>query len=357
MKINTLKFKELLNKAVKGSSFNKFLPITSLIKIELKSGLLELMTYDGKNYIKITESNVEGDDLYVVVNSDIITKLINKSTSEFTTLELTNEKLTVKTNGIYTIEIPAEEGNIIKYPELKFDFNTAKSITVDTQLLKNTLASNKPSLAQTADIISMMGYYIDSESVITTDSFVVTDTKTKLAESEVLLTPEFVNLISLVSSEKTTIYYNESNVAVSGGEVVIMGRYLEGIDTFPVDTIKGLVSQEFNSMCKVPRTALIDVLDRMSLFVNDYDKNSIDIVFEESELRLTTKKTTGQETIVYTESSNAKPYKCSVDVEMLRQQLLVQTSEIAEIWFGSEFSIKLVDGNITQILATTVDEE
>ena len=52
--INTTKFQELVAKAVKGSSNNKLLPITSLMAIDLAGKRLVLTTTDTTNYFQVS---------------------------------------------------------------------------------------------------------------------------------------------------------------------------------------------------------------------------------------------------------------------------------------------------------------
>lgn len=355
MKIKTEVLKELLNKVSKGSSNNKFLPITSLLKIELNSNTLELETYDGRNYLKVTSSSIEGDDMYAVVDTDTITKLVEKTTSEYTEITLEENVLRVKGNGVYTIDVPMEEGEKIRFPESKFDMSTAKTTRVLTNVLKTSLNVNKPSLSQTFDLIALTGYHLDSECILTTNSFVATFNEEKILDSPVLITPTFVNLLNIISSEYTTLYYDAENIAAVGENITVIGKTLEGIETYPVDTIKGLLTTEFSSMCKIPRQSLIDILDRLSIFVKDYDNNAVDLTFTSDGLVLSTKKTTGTEKILYSSVNNFKDFKCSLDVTMLKDQLDVLSNEVIEMWFGNDDSIKLVDGKVSQIIATVIE--
>ena len=61
--IKTIELQEMVSKASKGSSQNKLLPLTSLMKIEVKDKVLSLVTTNMSDYLfikkNITSTNIE----------------------------------------------------------------------------------------------------------------------------------------------------------------------------------------------------------------------------------------------------------------------------------------------------------
>ena len=55
MKLPTIKLQEMLAKSIKGASFNKLMPMTSMIAIKVKNKELTLTTTDGTNYLYMIE--------------------------------------------------------------------------------------------------------------------------------------------------------------------------------------------------------------------------------------------------------------------------------------------------------------
>ena len=97
--VNTQTLQTMVVKSMKGASCNKMIPLTSLMAIELKDNRLSLITTDATNYLYVSETKVEGDDFYVVVQADMFSKLISRLTCEKVKLELSDNVLKVKGNG------------------------------------------------------------------------------------------------------------------------------------------------------------------------------------------------------------------------------------------------------------------
>ena len=72
--------------------------------------------------------------------------------------------------------------------------------------------------------------------------------------------------------------------------VIVFGSQLDGISDYPADAIAGYLQTEFESVCKLPRSAFLAVLDRLALFVSDYDKNGIFLTFTNDGLMIMSKK-------------------------------------------------------------------
>ena len=122
--INTATFQNMVAKAVKGAGMNNDLLITQLMSISLKDNMLTLETTDNNNYLYVRQDKVAGEDFNVVVLADKFAKLISKLTCENVTLEIPTakagelDKLVIKGNGKYVIELPYdEEGELIEFPD------------------------------------------------------------------------------------------------------------------------------------------------------------------------------------------------------------------------------------------------
>ena len=160
--IKTVELQEMVSKAVKGSSQNKLLPLTSLMKIEVKEKVLSLVTTNMSDYLYI-KKKVDGDDFYAVVQTEQFSKLVSKMTSENITLTLDNAVLNVKGNGNYKIELPLDEsGEAIKYPDpvAELTFEGEASSTINLSTIKTILATNKAALAVTMEVPVYTGYYV-----------------------------------------------------------------------------------------------------------------------------------------------------------------------------------------------------
>jgi len=356
LKLKTLKMQEMVSKAIKGASNNKMIPITGLMAIELKDNVLTLTTTDASNYVKIIEKQVEGDNFYIVVQTDTFSKLVAKTTVEFITLTLKENQLEVHGNGKYSIELPLdEEGKLIKFPEYKFNHDAEKNV-INLTTIKSILGANKAALAETMEVPCYTGYYFGEDSVVTTDTFKICHNAIKVLQETVLLPSELITLLSIMTDEKITVQQADGKILFTTENCVIYGTDLDGIDDFAVEAITGFVQSEFNSMCKLPKAALLAVLDRLMLFVTNYDKNGVYITFTAEGVLISSKRLTGSELIKYQGSENFQPYTCCADIQMLKSQIAAQDGELVELYYGHEKAIKMVSGKITQIVALLEDD-
>ena len=360
IKLNTTKLKEMVSKAIKGASLNKMIPLTGLMSIKLFNHNLILITTDATNYLYIRECGIEGEDFEIVVGVDVFSKLISKLTCETVTLTVDGDKLTVIGNGRYAIELPVDEnGNLIKYPDPLAEFENSPEMRPSTEInlstIKLILATNKAALATTLEVPCYTGYYV-ADKVVSTDNYKICATKIPIFDEPVLLNPEMVNLLDVMTADKVLCVRDGNKIVFKSPDCVVYGTDLSGIEDFAIDAISGLVDEPFESCCKVSKNQFLGVLDRLALFVGDYDRNEITLIFSEEGILCTNKQATGNELIKYLDSQNYREYTCTVDIVMLTSQVKAQQSDSVEIWYGKPNAIKMVDGNVIQIVALSEEE-
>lgn len=356
LKLKTSKLQEMVSKAIKGASNNKMIPITSLMAIECKNGSLTITTTDAANTLKIMDPKVEGTDFYVVVETEVFSKLVAKTTTETITLTLNkNSSLEFKGNGTYHIDLPFdEEGQPIKFPTYKFDESVDKH-AIAASTIKSILLANKAAIADTMEVPCLTGYYF-SDKIITTDTFKVCSNEIKIFPSKVLLPSDLVDLLSIFDDEKISVQREGNKILFSSPTIALFGYELDGIEDYPAQAIEAYLQTEFASVCKLPKAALMNVLDRLALFVTTYDKNGVYMTFTIDGVQFTSKKNNGVELIKYQGSENFQAFTCCVDIELMKSQVSAQEGEIVELWYGHDQAIKMVSGKITQITALLEDD-
>lgn len=354
--LKTMKLQELVSKSIKGASSNKMIPITGLMAISLKDSTLVLTTTDATNTLKIVEPKVDGEDFYVVVQADVFSKLVAKTSTESITLTLKDQVLEIKGNGTYQIELPLdEEGALIRFPEYKFA-GAPSDETVNLSTIKTLLTANRAALAETMEMPCLTGYYFGEERVITTDTFKVCANDIKVFASKILLPSELIDLLAIMDFEKITVSHDNGKVLFTTPNVVVYGTELDGIEDYPAEAIDAYLETEFKSSCKLPKAALLSVLDRLMLFVSNFDKNGIYLTFTHEGLVINSKRSNGTELIKYQGSENFESFTCCIDIELFKSQVSPQDGEIVEMWYGHEKAIKMVSGKTTQIVALLEDD-
>lgn len=354
MTIPTAKFQDMVSRASKGASENKLIAITSMICIELKDNVLTLTTTDTANYLQVIADKIEGDDIYAVVNVDLFSKLIAKMTSETITIKMTDNSLEVKGNGTYNIPLETDEDGPVKYPTYKFN-KTGDAEVINLSSIKNVIAINKAAIAKSFETPCLCGYYM-GERVITTDGDVICFNDTKLFNEPALISPEMMALLSLNTEEKIKCYRDKDAFLFETPNMVVYGVAHDGIDQFPVEEVETYLDEEFGSMCKVPKILLENVIDRLALFIDQYDNNGAYFTFTKEGIKVQSKKSSSVELINYQESKDFSPFMCCVDIPLLREQINANPGESVELWYGHDAAIKMTSGKVTQVVSLLEDE-
>ena len=354
MTVPTAKFQDMVSRAAKGASSNKLIAITSMICIELKDNVLTLTTTDTANYLKVIADKVEGDDMYAVVNVELFSKLIAKMTSESITIKMTDNSLEIKGNGTYNIPLETDEDGVVQYPKYSFE-KEGEPETIHLSSIKNIISINKASVAKSFETPCLCGYYMGNR-IITTDGDVICFNDMKLFNDPALVSPEMMMLLSLNTEEKINCYRNGDAFLFETPNMVVYGVAHDGLEQFSVEEIESYLDEEFTSMCKVPKTLLENVVDRLSLFIDPYDNNGAYFTFTKEGIKIQSKKSSSVEVINYQESKDFSPFMCCVDIPLLREQINANPGEAIELWYGHEAAIKMTSGKVTQVISLLEDE-
>lgn len=357
--IKTEKLQEMVGKASKCVSNNKLIPITSLISIGVENNQLVLITTDATNYFKtVAEDKVDCENFEVAVLADTFTRLIQKTTSDNVSLSLEGNSLKIKGNGTYTMELIMDESGLpVKFPKKWADETWDASLGVIKLSTVNTILNyNKPSLAVSLDVPALTSYYC-GDKVVTSDSFKICSTAVKVFDKPLLISSRLMDILSIMSEEDINISSSDKALLFHTKTDLVYAPITEGIESFPIDAISGLVDSDFPSTCKIPRVAVLEIIERLSLFVSPYDKKGINLTFTKDGVMFSSKKSSGVELVPYASSDNFKDYTCCIDIELLRSQIATQDNDYIELSYGSEIAIKMVTNNVTQIVALMMGED
>ena len=358
--INTEKFKEMVSRAIRGSGNNKLIPITSLMAIKVTKGLITLVTTDATNYLYIRENtNVVGDeDFYAVVDADTMYKLVSKMTCEKINLEISKGVLNVTGNGSYKIELPLDEdGEAIKYPDPYFEYMNLEDMRpISRATVQVILETLKSSLSTTLDIPCYTAYYA-GDKVVATDTYKIANMDVAMFDEPKLISSQLMDLLSVMTVEKIGFTQLDNTLIFTSDDCVIVGKTMEGLDEFAIEPITELVQTKFDHFCAIPKSALMQTLDRLMLFVGPYDKNEVNLTFTKQGLQISSKEANGIEIISYVASENSIDFTCSIDILMLMQEIKAVKTDLINMYYGDDSALKIVDGNITIIIAFLEDEE
>lgn len=365
MKIKTLDLQDMVLRASKGASQMRVLPITEMIGIELKDGVLTFSTTDTANTLKVFAKNVEGENFEVVVNCNLFSGLIAKLTSAFTELVVDDKKVQVRGDGVYDVPIVTDDEGPVKFPSYDF-VKEGEAKEMSLLALKEVVATNKTAISYSPQLPCLRGYLL-ADKAYTTDNQVVCVNDTKLVDGEYLISPEMLDLLILAKEEKIKWWYDKGYFLFECGDLVLYGVEQDGKSEYPLDKIgedgesipgvQTVMAQEWPSRCKIQKVALQSLLDRLSLFIEDTDEGGAYFTFTPEGIKVTSKKSSSDELIKYNENQGFAPFKCCVDIPMLKKQVDANPGEIIDLYYGIEEGIKLVSGKVSQYVSLLNDTE
>lgn len=354
MKIKTTKLQEMISKAIKGVGNNKLIPLTSLIALNVSDNKLTITSTDATNYLYIT-SDINSDDFYVCVQADQFSKLITRMTCDEVSLEVINDNLEIKGNGTYTIALPLDEdGTMVKYPNPAESLKGETIGTVKLATITSILNSIKPGLATTMEFPQYVNYYV-GDCVVATDTFKLNSLNTNLFSVPKLISGEMMNLLEVVTADTITVIADDNKIMFKTDDCVVYGTTASNIDDFSIDRLQEIIQQEFTSSCKLAKTSLLQLLDRISLFVDTFDEGAVTLNFTKDGLLVSSKKSNGTELIPYIESNNFADFVGIADIIGLQTQIKAQASDTIELQYGLDTALKFVDGDSVSILALLTD--
>ena len=361
IKIKTNVLRDILNKAVKVCSFNKMLPLTGLVEIETTEQGLSVKTTDNVTTMVIAEL-IEGlTPARVVVDANIITALVNKITTEEIELLITDSCLTITGNGVYNLEIRVDEsGEVVKLPTIDQELINSANKEFNFKEIVEKLKVCKPAIPENRDQVELNNYYM-KDIVVATNVQKLSAIKNieSMNNEELFIPEEFGNILMQLDFVKANYAKKDQTLVIVGENFVISTTMYGEFNKYPLDGILGILKQEYDYSVVIKKKDLSSLLDRLILFVSEYDSNSINFIFTPDKLKITNQKKTCDETIEYVEKTveGLVEYSCLINIEYFKAQLeALPSDDITFNFGGSDISIAMVDGDIIQVAALMLEE-
>jgi len=351
--IKTETLQEMVGKVIKCASDNKLIPITSLLSIKVDNNVLYLTTTDATNYFYVKATTpIECEPFEVSVIADIFAKLIQKTTSENITIEYDEEKktLTVVGNGTYILELPLDEkGKPIKFPTVKTD-NKVKCGTIKVSSIKDALSYNKVALGE-GTTYPFLSHYYCADKIITTNQTKVCETDEKMFDTPKVLSQQVVELLGVVSGDTIDVYEDENKLIFETETDYIINALMARPSDFPVDSIQKLIDSDFAGKCTISKDVILNILDRLSLFMSTYDKKGLDLTVTKDGIVIKTLKGSGVEVVPFISAENIVDYNCRINIEIFRALLATYSTDNIDLYYGNPVAIKFVADKVIQLAA------
>lgn len=349
--VSTVQLQALVSKVNQCVGNNKLHRITNMIGLKSVDGALQLYSTDGVNTLCVS-MQADDADIDVSVNAETFVKLISKITSDSISLEVCDNVLNISGNGNYKLALELNDnGDIFSFPDNDVDADEVGTISADA--IQTIQASLKSSLSVNAG--SVYTNYYAGEFVAATDRAMMgvydypmfTSDETKF-----LLNSGFVDLLSLGGDSVILAYNVDTQILVASADRFrLTTKASTDCTEFNIEGINKMLAVEQDSYCKIRKKEIVDVLDRLSLFVSAYDDGAITLEFSQSSVKVSSLSSNGVEIIDYAECKNIQDKTIKINIGRLISQLKSYTSDMVDLYYGSDICIKLVDGTVTQVVA------
>ena len=357
LKIKNAVLQDMVNKAIKGAGNDKVMPITELMGVEVVGQNLYLTTTNGDNFLTVYDKveTVDGD-FAACIRADVFAKLIAKTTAEFVHLKFENNVLTVKGNGTHNIPAATDEdGELVQLEQAGIPAGaTVAEYATKAKDLKDAFAIGKAALATNNSTECFTGFYFYENGTVTSDGGKATFTKKQIFKSPVLLRNSFMNLVPLFGGEDVKIAETENNVLLHASGVKAVGNKMAQVAEFPIESIVQFTEVEFPHTVKLNKTALLNVLDRVALFIGQYDRNGVRFNFGPNGVLITNLKASSSELLKA--EGDLKEFSFVLDVNSFKDMLSVNTDDAIKLSYGNEQAVKIEFGDTVQVLATQVED-
>ena len=225
--------------------------------------------------------------------------------------------------------------------------------------IQSVIASNKSSLATNLDHIYLTGYYC-GETTVTSNGIAVASNSLRLFEKPFLAPQELPYLLTTISQERIDVTRNADTILFETEDIVIYSTELQEAAKYPYAACINLFESNFGSSCTILRQALLDVIERVSLFTNSDDKSVVYVSFTLEGIDIKSKKATGIERITYINGNAAgvkfTPFTCCVDLNQLKAVIASQKSEFVDINYGNSVVLKFENANVSYLIALSEDD-
>ena len=245
--------------------------------------------------------------------------------------------------GIKKVQLVKDGAYVVAYGENMMAVGTSSNKYRDVA----TLPTANEDGSYSVDATAAWNFVYDSA----TDTYKICGLDVSVFEEPMLISPEMMNLLDVMTEEKIQVDVADDVLVFTTPDCVVYGHKMEGIEDYQVDAITQLLTEDFDSFCKVSKTDLLAALDRIALFVDQYDNKAITLTFTKDGLNISSKQSSGVEVLPYIASDKFKAYTCKIDIVMLTTQVKALVTDAVTIHYGNERSIKMTEGNITQVIA------
>ena len=176
-----------------------------------------------------------------------------------------------------------------------------------------------------------------------------------------LLPASVADLLALIDEDEIKVVNTDSKFIIKSNTIFIQGTVVDGFEKFPIDAANQLITpSNFSTKIELNTTQLVNVLDRMSLFIAPEDMNAINLTLTEDYLTITNRAGNGCEKLLYLSRPTGNPsLETCLDISDLKMVVSAVELDSVNISFSDTGNacIELTNSYIVIPSISTEEEE
>lgn len=369
MQIKTTELKDVCSSIVSVIENNPLAPITEVVEIKTIDNNLYINLTNKEYYLRVKVASNVAEAFHAVINANLFLKLISQMTCENLTLLLENNSLCIKGNGKYTLPLIYDQQELLNLPY--FSVSSEMQFDLPTSILNSILVYNSKELNK--GVISspiQKFYYVDSEGALTFTSGACVNSFKLPTDIKFLLNSRTVKLFKLFKTDSVHVTIEESEqlkICFSTDTItlsVITPSESSLINEVPVAAIRGRCNDNYSYNTMLSKSALVETLNRMSLFFNNINNINISCIklsFYDTFVKIADNTKKNEEIIEYENVTLAdlqtEPYVTYLDINDLKSVIDNFASSVISIKFGNSQAVVVTNGNISNIIPECIIDE
>lgn len=353
MKIKTSIMQNMVSNITKVSLMSRHSAVSNLISVKAGEDRLILHTTDIDNHLYVS-SFVKGvEEVDITVNQEIFCKLIQKlDTEDFTIIKDKDAVIITSGKSTYKLDIPLDEsGNPIELDNLP---EPAEWMELDKSIFNKALGNLPACVSTDVTMPALVNYYFGVDAAIATNQIKMSYIKGNLLGVDYLIPPKLFSLMTLFAERDVQFAATKDGLFFKGGGTLIIGLpAAEPITSYPTDAISRLMDTDFtDGTFKIQKQALLKVLDRLSLFVREDERMTIQISTNSNELVIASMSKSGVDAIKvdWVGEPNLN-FVASVDISYLSNILSNIVDDNIIISLKDGHSMKIISEGVVNLLS------
>lgn len=344
---------------------NSIAAITETLELKTVSNLLLVSVTNKEYYAQVKIPISEEIEFKATVNANIFLRLISQTTSETIELDVTEDSLCIKGNGIYKLPLIFDGDHLLELPEIQIN-NITSTFSISTNILHSLITFNSKELGKggISKPVQKM-YYLDDRGCITFTSGACVNNFSLSNPIKILLNDRLVKLFKLFKNDsvifslgydeiseeiiQTKVKFEDKDISITA----ILSCDDSLISSVPVTAIRNRASENYPYSVVLNKNQMLEGIIRLLLFANNKEgKLYSDFEFGKEYVKIWDVNKSSFETIYYENSlpNMNSSYNNILDLVDLKTTLESCLEQYINLSFGDEQAIVISRKNVQNII-------